>query len=687
MNKSSGLSFRLQFLSPACALILLFVLCSAVAAQSFSSGGDQLFKEKCAICHPLDRALNRFDPTESWEKVVARQRSKAPFWISSDEAKAITAYLEHREKAVSAGRPDLLPEAMATRQNLIVVEPAARMHESVAESRFDTANGALAANELFLSGVPFFEKMTQLGIPTDNELVSITSEESYWYSRYILSAIAMESGIGIHLLQSRRIILQAEEEAISPREFYENFLTRVRERTGQNMDVPGTFPIFAEFASGEPELTELPDLNDYNTLRWNPQKFDKTITPAALGQTLYSQALWAEYFFGSKHGENLLGNDALEGYLGAILVAEAVSKMHFLRTEAAYDGKELGAVNPFAYEAKLLYFPHQLLVELSYPEGAPPAPVSYQVVDPSSHLFDQASLLLGASEFYRFSDPKVEDNWDAVFGSPAEGALFPPEPHNVAKGLTGIVLKNMIAMHFDPIRQTFVSNWANGERGKTISAVDAGLTLVALANAYSAFHDDEEIRQGARKMLERQAQFLAEYLQLADGGFVEHYNLETSAHAKVPRTLASQAMAIRGLIAAYQVTENSSYIESALSVLNFMNQNLWSSAARMYRSAEGTELSRYSPLDIGATLGALREAILLKQDGDAIKKFKLVFTTALKNNGMQLAELEPTGEKMGSVADVMTPDSDGDGVRKPQFAGGKFGVAPVVAGQVEFATP
>jgi hypothetical protein len=150
------------------------------------------------------------------------------------------------------------------------------------------------------------------------------------------------------------------------------------------------YPVFLEFASGEPGLTELPDFRDYNTLRWNPQKFDRTISPAALGQALYGQSLWAEYFLSSKHGENLLGNDAVEGYIGSMLVTEAVSKMHFLKAEAVYDGRELGAVDPFSYEAKLLYYPHRIAVELSYPDDAPPVAESFQVVDPSSQLFDQA---------------------------------------------------------------------------------------------------------------------------------------------------------------------------------------------------------------------------------------------------------------------------------------------------------
>ena len=685
MNNFRGFSLQKRFLSFTSIMLFLFVLSRTAIAQSTS--GEELFKEKCAICHSPDKALNRVDPTESWEKVVARQRAKAPFWISAEQAKQVTEYLENREKIVSSGRPELLPEEMAARRSVIVVEPAGHLNANVSQTHFDTAKAIYGGNELYLSGVPFFEKITQLGLPTDKDLVTITSEDSFWYSRYMMTALDFQSSMGLHLMQSKRIVLQAEEEGISPKDFYEKFLTRVKERTGQESPPPGMFPIYAQFTSGDPDLTQLPDLADYGTLRWNPQKFDKTITQAALGQGLYNQTLWAEYFFGSKHGENLLGNDAAEGYLGALLVAEAVSKMHFLQTEAAYDGRKLGPVNPFAYEAKLMYYPHQILVELSYPENEPPQPVSFQVFDPTSYLFDQASLLLGASEFYHFSDPKIEDNWNAVFGSPTEGALFPPEPHNTAKGLTGVVLKNMIAMHFDPVRQTFVSTWQNGERGKTISTVDAGIALVALANAYNAFHDDEEIRQGARKMLERQAQFLSEFLQLPDGGFVESYNIETSAHSQEPRKLASQAMAIRGLIAANQVTENAAYLESAMSALNFMNQKLWSAFAKMYRSEEDIALSHYTPLDIGATLGALREVVLAKKDQEALKKFMVVFVSALQKNGMQLSELAPTGEKFDSVADVLTPDSNGNGVRKPQFAGGKFGMSPVLAGQIDVPTP
>jgi hypothetical protein len=685
MNNHRGFTFMASFLSFISIILVMVFLPSAATAQEIS--GNKLFKEKCAICHSLDKALDRFDKTEGWEKVVSRERSRAPFWISSEDEYMIRTYLHERDKRIAGGTIGVEMEERAALQKIIVVEPASSLHENVADARFSTVDAMYAANELLLSGVPFFEKITQMGLPTDKALIGITSEDAYWFSRYILSALAMESGMGLHITQSQRMILQAEEEGVAVEQIFDNYLKTVSERTGLKKPPPGVYPIFAEFSSGEPVLIELPDFRNYNTLRWNPQKFDKTISPAALGLSLYNQSLWAEYFLGSNHGENLLGNDAVEGYIGSILVAEAVSKMHFLKAEVAFDGRKLGEVNPFAYEAKLMYYPHQINVELSYPDDAPPKPISYQVGDPSSHLFDQASLLLGLSEFYHFSDPKIEDNWDSVFGSSSEGALFPPQPHRTAKGLSGVVLKNMIAMHFDPIRQTFVSEWANGERGKDILARDAGMALVALANAYESFHDDDDIRQAARKMLDLQAQFLSEYLQRDDGGFTEGYNIETSAHSEEPRALTSQTLAIRGLLAAHKITENQSYQDSALSSMNFMNEVLWSPASKMYRSAEGLDLSSYTPLDIAATLGALREVVLARGDNDALQRFKIVFVSALKNNGMQLAELEPTGEKMSSVKDVMSPDVDGDGIRKPHFGGGKFGVAPVLAGRIQVPTP
>ena len=104
MNNSRGFNSEAWFLGCVFIMLLLFAQSPSVFAQD---SGEKLFKWKCAQCHSLDGALNRIDPAESWEKVVARKRSEVPWLIKAEEAKAITAYLENRDKVVSSGRPAL----------------------------------------------------------------------------------------------------------------------------------------------------------------------------------------------------------------------------------------------------------------------------------------------------------------------------------------------------------------------------------------------------------------------------------------------------------------------------------------------------------------------------------------------------------------------------------------------------
>ena len=133
MVNHAGVGFSRRFLIFMCLLLFLCAFVPAKLAYG-ASAGEPLFKEKCGICHSLDRALNRFDPTESWEKVVARQRAKAPFWISAEQARSVTEYLDTRGKMVSSGRPDLLPEEMEMRRSIVVVEPASRRNPTICAS-------------------------------------------------------------------------------------------------------------------------------------------------------------------------------------------------------------------------------------------------------------------------------------------------------------------------------------------------------------------------------------------------------------------------------------------------------------------------------------------------------------------------------------------------------------------------
>lgn len=670
----------------AAALAAGALLTSASAAWAQQSPAESLFRSKCLLCHSQEEAQT-LPADQTWPDFLARHRSKAPWLVSESENRQIAEYLagESRRREGTAHRVQF--GAPETRTQLVLA-PAGQLHTNVVNPRFDVADGAFAASEMMLAGVPFFEQIAQRGLPLDPELASITSEDAFWYSRYNVETIATESGIGLALVHARNLVLQAREDNVSPQEYLDGLLNTYKERTGLDEVPAGYAPIYAPFTSGAPFLQEIPDFTDPKTLRWDHTKFDKTLSTRALGNTMVADTLWAGYFLGATHDDDRFGNDAEEGYLGAVLLTEVINNLYLLRDELAYDGGALGEVQPYSYEAKLKYFPHAYNVEIAYEDlDAPPKPARFTVADTSSQLADQAALLWAAAEFYHLSDPKVEDTWDALFGSPADGALFPPETHELAGGIIRVVVKNLVAMHFDTTKRSFVSTWDNGERGQTLSAADAGLLLLALERVHTAIHDVEDLRADVEELIGWQADYLNNNMQLRDGGFVEDINLATAAQSQVPRSLVGQALAVRGLLAAYKVTGKEEYKNSAMTGFQFMEDHLWSATGKCYRTSEGSDLSLHTPRTVGATLGALREIVLATGNEQALKRFKTFFREAVKINGMQLAELDQVGETSDTVKDALMPDADGDGVRKPAFAGGSYGAAPVLVSEVQIATP
>ena len=103
-------------------------------------------------------------------------------------------------------------------------------------------------------------------------------------------------------------------------------------------------------------------------------------------------------------------------------------------------------------------------------------------------------------------------------------------------------------------------------------------------------------------------------------------------------------------------------------------------------------MSLYSPLTFAGAVAGLRDWALLLRDranperqvapGEGVfgvaKNYPPVvarfqeFVAGFPGSGLLLSELGPTGE-----ITIDSWDSDNDGVRKPHWAGGKFGMAPV----------
>ncbi len=619
------------------------------------------------------------------------------------------------------------------------------LQAQVVDRRFRTKEAMYLANEMNFSGFPFFEDALAAGLATsDSDFQYITTVESYWYSRYNMSALVTESRLGLHVVFSPYVSEWAlrEGRATDNRDRVEyvrsnkgvllqEIIPMYQARTGFPRRFEDASPTMLQFASGDPhyirpldkgtmfESTEnlLRDLglrklygdalparpmgmgvagNDtwkarinyrenFLSLRWDNAEMEHAIDLGAEGQTLMKQVLWMEYFFRQNHGSGeFLGNDPEEGFRGSMLNLMAVSKMLMLKGAMLYDGKRLAGVDPRLAKSGEYYFPHRIGVRLRLVGDLPPRPEEFYVEDSSSQLFDQASLLWGLTEYYHFADPGQQSNWNRVFGKdpPYDGSVMQQKYIVLAEGLATLVLRNMGAMH-QRKEGPLVSDWKPlGGQGTQVSTEALSMAMIALANYVRRMHVDPENVQAAKQMLKQQAEFLTGSLQTTDGSVAGGYDFVAHSRTEGPITLLAQGFAVRGLLEAYKVLNDDRYLQAAERAYTFMNTSLWDDQRGVYRSYIGAETTVYTPMNLGAALSAMREIILVTKNATEIERYKRFWVQGIDSSGIQQSEYEETGER-----DFFAPDGDGDGIPRMDYGDGNYGIAPVYASRVEIQTP
>ncbi len=632
--------------------------------------------------------------------------------------------------------------------------------------RFDTKTAMYAANEEWLTfacEVP--EGMVELGLKHQSDM--------YWYSLYNLGNLAFRSGMGVHVVSSPLFRKHAEEDEGMPwtkgmmtpmkqRKFMLHKVAQFKAKSGAaNLDnpvfkgygpPPGAYPVYLEFSSGQPTFVNDPDLEDFGTLRWDKATFDKSMNPGAWGQTLMKQILWARDFFHENRvskGVTYIGtgaHDGAHGFRGSMLIALALNKAYALKSTLAYNAKtgKLGGVNPMTYDPMkgAVYFPHKyevsfkgpmtkMMMNMMMPGKAPAWPKKFKVTDKTSDLFDVASLVWGLSEFYYLTDPTIEDGFDALFGDPkwiakdkseseinkslknSSKTVFPKEdPHKLSKGMTVVNFKNLMGLHFNKNNGTLVDSWhPDSKQGKRITTVNAGMAIIALSNVYHRLHDVDMVKNGAKKMLVAQANFLLKQ-QGSDGSIANSYDVSGKAD-NGKKSLVSQTFAMRGWLAAYQITKEEKFLAAAEKAYGFMQNELWHEGSGVFRSYVGATSSKFDGMNYGSTIGALRELAIARGPSERTEitaQLDEFFFNVANKAGLQIAEINMTGEMIPTkkqAMDMMAKmetmkqkdpkkamamqkkmmDSDQDGVPKPKFVKGtKKGAAPVTAGSVTIST-
>ncbi len=618
----------------------------------------------------------------------------------------------------------------------MAVGASAQVHIT-STSPYRTVDQMLLANEINESGEPYAEAigynlddLDPANPNTPDRAAYVLGIENYEYSRYQLGVLIARSGMGIHLMWGPVIRAQAamETDPNFDGSFTGGTANGYKEDDQLKKNIMhfgmlsghqppmNPWPQFGEFVEGDPHYAQAPDASaftrDFSTLRWDRSKMNKLLSPGAMGQTLMKQYLWSQDMLGAFHdgddsevvptGSNspdstgspnfdpqnniFYGGDGLDGFVGQVLTAEAINKVKNILTNLAFDGSTLGMVDPMTYNPAngIRYFPHLISVEETPIPGValPPQPGNYQVVEPHSLLFDQISLAWGTLSFKNMMNPaNSSDEKHLAYHEVFDGDPFPPDmsvtgkpgPYDLMKGASAVVIKNLLAMHFNAAVGSFVdsSNVQNGKvvQGIAVTSGFVGYIPVIFKLAIEEFAGTP-LEGMVKNAVNAQAQFILSSLKDSNGGFYNGFTVGRGPWT-TPKTAGAQAALIRGLYAAYQATQKSAYLTAANEGFAYLIGHFYHHAKHGFLSVEGNPTATYTPRLVALLSGALREARLIGKNTNATQIYVNFWDHVAEK--MQLAEGAATGESGN--------DSDGDGI--PFIPQQPENLAPVFAASAE----
>lgn len=147
-------------------------------------------------------------------------------------------------------------------------------------------------------------------IPFD---ATAAEEEGYWYSRYNMGNLAMLSGLG---------------ETFMPEAAMIDAMVKMADANPDDGDTAmppmNAALLVSVYASGDPHYVQAIDMNDFGTQHWNPDTFDKTVTPRTLGWLIIKEVEWAKQFHVDSHFGTPTDNFGAQWrFVGMVVTAEA----------------------------------------------------------------------------------------------------------------------------------------------------------------------------------------------------------------------------------------------------------------------------------------------------------------------------------------------------------------------------
>ncbi|MFI8685100.1 hypothetical protein [Rossellomorea sp. NPDC077527] len=636
---------------------------------------------------------------------------------------------------------------------------------SVSDYTFDTAGNMFAYAEFELSGEPLAESLgLDLDILDINTLDQPTKfdytagVESYEYSEEAMYEVVEKSGMGLHLINGPAV--KTLENGNTSDEKLGNRFYELADAVGYPQDeiFRNMYPTFIEYSAGDPHYKNKVDTSEYasnddgsyvpmyqvnfESLRWDRDKMEKTLVPSAYGATFLKQALWAGDFMGGFHtvdgdeelaGETskddddknvALGVSSADGFQGAVLTEEIWNKVNYISNELFVDGAtgELTAAglgSQYDPDKGFVYLPHS--VEVTEVGKEAPMAKSLSVKDSNSVLQDQWMMLWPSSEFFgmtdqRESNPNTTPSFQALF----DGAPYPSapkentddstdndvngtDPFTANQNVMLHVFKNIDAMHFNDEKGMFVTENDGKEQGTYMDTFQAGYTMESmrifqraidgLPVGYASGESAEGLKtpEGKRalEMIRKQADFIMDNLVMDSGLVAKGFDTKNGADNQV--TLDAQLGAIRGLTAAYLATDDEKYREAARAIYEAMDSELWDEDLKAYETSKGK--MDYTPYTAGALSATYRVALQnlsnRESDSEAPESLEIDAITSRYSDfydtvidGPSLKEGMQASEFWDTGDYYNSKDSsgntDGDHVPQIQAGHGENGIAPVL---------
>ncbi|MGG4167593.1 hypothetical protein ABEW00_08915 [Rossellomorea vietnamensis] len=636
---------------------------------------------------------------------------------------------------------------------------------NVSDYTFDTAGNMFAYAEFELSGEPLAESLgLDLDILDINKIDEPTQfdytagVESYEYSEEAMYEVVEKSGMGLHLINGPVVdtlqIGKTADEKLGNR-FYE-----LADAVGYPQDeiFRNMYPTFIEYSAGDPHYKGKVDTSEYaanddgsyvpmyqvnfESLRWDRDKMEKTLVPSAYGATFLKQALWAGDFMGGFHtidgdeelsGETskddedknvALGVSSADGFQGAVLTEEIWNKVNYIGSELFVDASTgdlaaAGLGSQYDPSEGYVYLPHSIEVTEDGMEA--PSAKSLSIKDSNSVLEDQWMMLWPSSEFYgmtdqRESNPNKTPSFQALFddapypSAPKENTDDSPDndvngtdPFTANQNVMLHIFKNIDAMHFNDDKGMFVTENDGKEQGTYMDTFQAGYTMESirifqraidgLPVGYASGESAEGLKtpEGKRalEMIRKQADFMIDDLVMDSGLVAKGFDADKGADKEV--TLDAQLGAIRGLTAAYLATDDEKYREAARSIYEAMDSQLWDDDLKAYETSKGK--MDYTPYTAGALSATYRVALQnlsnRESDSETPESLEIDAITARYSDfydtvidGPSLEEGMQASEFWDTGDYYDSKDSsgntDGDNVPQIQAGHGKNGIAPVL---------